>query len=151
VQTGQAPAARSVARRLLLLAVFAGLVLMHTLGHAVHEGHPLPPASSSQMAFAGLPGTHSAHGRMAHVTEPVRPALATVREDGSADEMLDPLAVCLAILLGAAIALLAMRPSRLGELTRPGAEGRSFHRALPWRRGPPVTGLSLTRIAVLRM
>jgi hypothetical protein len=155
VQTTQAWAVGAVPRRLLLFTVLAGLVLMHTLGHTVHEGHiPAPPSSSSSGTIsAGLADAHPAHAEQipipALTPEPAPGPAMT--DDGAGTNALDPLALCLAVLIAAAALLLAVRSSRPAEVSgvRDGGR-RSRRRVNPRPCRHALAGLCLARSAVLR-
>jgi hypothetical protein len=131
-----------IPRLLLLVSVALGLVLMHMLGH---ESHEMPARGSvSHAAHMGVADGHS----MA-----VSPAAASSlpAADGHDPGLTDPMAICLAVLLTAAVLAI---PQLIAVISAAGS-ARS-HRALargllPGAREPPLLGLCLTRTTVLRI
>ncbi|GAB7185851.1 hypothetical protein ATKI12_5682 [Kitasatospora sp. Ki12] len=134
------PAVPWVLRPLLLAALLLGVLTMHTLGHPVagHGGHHR--GDDRVTAAQQLPEHHTM------AAEPV-PASAT--DPASADGM-DPMAVCLAVLVGWALALLVA-----GHLLRRSGDAAAEVRARLLRAvralPPPGGGRTLlTRLSVLR-
>ncbi|MFE6052926.1 hypothetical protein ACFQ6N_19390 [Kitasatospora sp. NPDC056446] len=159
------PSVPWVPRLLLLVALLFGVVTMHTLGHPVgghgdshgsgHEG-----SSSRVVAVQPPPGHHGMPAGQVRA-EPVRAASAgpTFADLTSVDPVsavpvsadgMDPMAVCLAVLVGWTLLLLVAGPllRRSGDAA---AEVRArllrAVRALP----PPGGGrILLNRLSVLR-
>lgn len=134
----------SVARLLVLVGLLLGLFAMHALGHCGTAGHKDGPGSGSSSAstdvgaaHAGEFPVHSSHGRT-----------VTTEHDGQAGGGVAMVGLCMAVLAGALLGLLALlRPTRAVLFLRPRALLVS---ALPVRatrdRDPPC----LFELSVLR-
>ena len=141
---GPVGAAGLIPRLLLLVSVALGLVLMHTLGHAGHESHPSASGSVSHAVHMGAADGHS----MA-VSSAAASSLPSV--DGHGPGLTDPMTICLAVLLAAAVLAI---PHLTAVISAAGSarSRRAFTRGLlPGVRGPPLLGLCLTRTTVLRI
>ncbi|MFI9157760.1 DUF6153 family protein [Kitasatospora aureofaciens] len=126
----------SPARLVILAALLFGIVAMHTLGHPGrgHGGHGPQLTAGQPMA-----GHHAVAAGSAHATA-----------DPVAAEGMDPMAVCLAVLVGWTLVLLVVGPllRRSGDAA---AELRArLLRAV--RAQPPPGGgrILLGRLSVLR-
>ncbi|SOB85310.1 hypothetical protein [Streptomyces sp. 1331.2] len=143
-------------RLLLLAALLLGIVTMHTLGHPT-GGH-----GGREVAARQLPGHHAGGVPMAGAAEAESPAAlaeaaatfaeaaATVAEP-AADEGMDPMTVCLAVLAGWTLVLLAAA----GPLLRRSGDAAADVRARLLRavraQPPPGGGrILLNRLSVLR-
>ncbi|WP_330330122.1 DUF6153 family protein [Streptomyces sp. NBC_00536] len=141
------PRAARWSRVLLLAALLLGIVTMHTLGHPDDSpaGQDAPAAHSVAHGTGGAHGMPPAHGT------PVPPAAGktAVRGPAGGRMAMDPMSVCLAVLL-AGISLLSVLA--LARTAAPAAARRTV-RGDRARGGPdPPTGRELlTRMAVLRV
>ncbi|RKT19105.1 hypothetical protein BX285_3556 [Streptomyces sp. 1114.5] len=150
-------------RLLLLAALLLGIVTMHTLGHPT-GGH-----GGREVAARQLPGHHAAGVPMTGAAEAESPAAlaeaaatfaeaaATFAEpaaavaEPAADEGMDPMTVCLAVLAGWTLVLLAAA----GPLLRRSGDAAADVRARLLRavraQPPPGGGrILLNRLSVLR-
>jgi hypothetical protein len=141
---GPVGAAGLIPRLLLLVSVALGLVLMHTLGHAGHASHPSTSGSAAHAVHMGAAAGHSLA---------VSPAAASslTAVDGHDPGLTDPMTICLAVLLTAAVLAI---PQLIAVISAAGSA--HSHRALPrgllpGAREPPLLGLCLTRTTVLRI
>lgn len=140
-----APGPRAVTRALAVLAVLLGLLAMHGLAsthHAAASAAPHAPATSPE-------DDATAHHHAAVEPEAAQDAVALLDSPGAAcDETCPDLAtLCLAVLAGAALAMLLARRRSSPELAAP-ARPRGPVRAPPGRhaRGPdPVRELCVSR------
>ncbi|GAA0793374.1 DUF6153 family protein [Spirilliplanes yamanashiensis] len=139
--------ARAAFRLVLLLAVTFGVFGMHTVGH-VGTAHAAMPQGSHSV---DVPPTEIP--AMAMPVEPVLSAAGSVSAGGGS-LMLDPTAICLAVL--SAVGVLALmrlaRRRRAGRVLPGRAAGRSqagstSERAPPGRR----VGLVVAQLSVLRV
>jgi len=142
---------------LLFAALLFGIVTMHTLGHP--SGHGLahgPDAGTGQMSYGvhladggDAPSAHEAGG----MADPGTLMTSTTAMTSGMPPMssMDPLSVCLAVLLGG-FTLLLLLATALGRpgpaAARPAALSRLL-RAL-WPVPPPPRTL-LSRLSVLRI
>src|SRR5215212_7141487 len=141
---GPVGAAGLIPQLLLLVSVALGLVLMHTLGHAGHESHP---SASRSVAHAVHMGAADGHSMV--VSSAAASSLTAV--DGHAPGLTDPMTICLAVLLTAAVLAI---PHLIAVISAAGSAGshRALARGLLFGvRGPPLLGLYLTRTMVLRI
>ncbi|MFI0449667.1 hypothetical protein [Actinomadura sp. 6N118] len=137
-------AAEATFRWLLLMAVFVGLTLMHTLGHTTHREHVPTPSAVVVSPIAGTVAEHAAHGPAAF--SPTTPVMMTGDRNAG---MLDPLPVCLALVT--AVMLLLLAGSRWCALSLTERRQSVLHLARSSSRSPPLFGVHLTRTAILRM
>jgi hypothetical protein len=133
--------------------VLLGIVAMHTLGHMVdhdrgavatshgrtmavhHVNAPTPAAQETSSSATHSPAAHGASQASAPGTGMVS----------------DPSVVCLAVLVAAGL-FIALRRSAWRLHSSPHDQpSRMQPASLPGPRGPPGLGLSLTRVAVLRI
>ncbi|MDI3424211.1 hypothetical protein [Streptomyces luteolus] len=147
-------------RLLLLAALLLGIVTMHTLGHPAGEQHGgMTPTASTAAApghstaghgtgvDGGPPGQAAAPE---HAAGPGHGATTAADQHAPAGHGMDPMAVCLAVLLaGVALALLAAAPLRPGTRPEPTApRGPPTPRRHP---APPPPRALLSRLCLLRI
>jgi hypothetical protein len=139
----------AVGRLLLVVALAVGVASMHTLGHPHGRGHGAAAPPSCAMS-PEPPGTAPMASASDHA---VTAAAATGRTALHCREVSpDPLAVCLAILLGfALVALIAALAvgcrSRVSSVSDPRTAVALAGRGPPW---PVLVGLRLADLSVLR-
>ncbi|WP_250304451.1 hypothetical protein [Streptomyces sp. A 4/2] len=152
---------------LLFAALLFGIVMMHTVGHPAQAGAPM---TGTVMAGAGMPEVRADGARMPEVRMPeAHPAAAPAMAPAAAhpptapvphaapvrahrqhtehaphQPLMDPMSVCLAVLVAWAAALLLRHPAG-----RPAAVAATpLLRAL-WPNPPPLAP-PLGRLSVLR-
>lgn len=128
----------ALARWALLLALTAGLVLMHHVpgGH----GHHSPPPSAT-VPTAGGTGQHQPAPEISSTADTEHPGPVQLH---------DLLHLCLAIIAGAALLLLDRHRNRI-PLTGPGPAHFSPPRPRDRRRRPPPMRRRLAELCVLRL
>ncbi|MFT2019214.1 hypothetical protein ACMA1D_25725 [Streptomyces sp. 796.1] len=163
------------ARLLLLSALLFGIVTMHTIGHPAEHGSAGGPGAASEPGVtaahravdasgeptAGAPGATAHHATAARpepgdtLTRPAHPAPPRLGAQ-VADQIaapghggMDPLSVCLAVLVAWTVVLVlsaaARRRTGAAAVRCLGAPGR------PRRRGPPPLATAAARLPVLRI
>jgi hypothetical protein len=139
----------TVVRLLMVAALAVGVASMHTLGHSSGGGHggaAHPPCAMSSAPPGAVPMAYASDHAVAAVATTGRTALHC------RDVNLDPLAVCLAILLG--FALVALIAALAGGCRRWVSSAGDPRAAVALaRRGPPrpvPIGLRLADLSVLR-
>ncbi|MBE9375960.1 hypothetical protein IQ251_16030 [Saccharopolyspora sp. HNM0983] len=140
-----APAGRGMlARWLLLLALSAGMVLMHHVpgGHGEHHS----PAAAASTEHGAAPPAHAA-------PDPAAPAHAAADQTGGEPgpvQLDDLLHLCLAIIAGAALLLLDLRRNRGPLHGLPTIRTPRVH-PVSRRRPPPPVRRRLAELCVLRL
>ncbi|KNB52835.1 DUF6153 family protein [Streptomyces caatingaensis] len=128
-------------RLLLFAALLLGIVTMHTLGHP--SGHDAPPPAVQTVHTEHA--VHTPHPPQAHHPDTAPP--------DHRRPALDPLSVCLAVLLGAGWTLVlpaALRRWRRGPAGAAARARARFAYAL-WPIPPPPRHKVLARLSVLRV
>ncbi|MEU5991898.1 DUF6153 family protein [Spirillospora sp. NPDC047418] len=144
---------RAFAWTLLLGAVLLGIVAMHTLGHMVdHDRGAVATSHGRTMAVhhvnSPTPAAQETSPGAMHSSAFHDVAQATAPGAGMVS---DPSVVCLAVLVAAGL-FIALRRSAWRLQSSPHDQPSRLRPAcLPDPRGPPGLGLSLTRLAVLRI
>lgn len=144
---------RALAWTVLLGAVLLGIVAMHTLGHMVaHDRGAAATSHGRSMAVHYLPSPTPAaqetSSEAMHSSAVHGAAQASAPGTGM---VLDPSVICLAVLIAAGLAIALRRSARRLRSSRHDQPCRMRPASLPNPRGPPGFGLSITRVAVLRI
>lgn len=142
-------------RLLLFAALLFGIVTMHTLGHPTGGHGSMTPAVRMDAAHGG-PGQVMGAGQLSgdhgeHVAAPLDPvggpAVGGHEQPGHG---LDPMAVCLAVLL-AAVTLALVAAALLRPGVRPAPAAPRAPPRLRYRPAPPPPRTLLSRLSVLRV
>ncbi|WP_343239774.1 hypothetical protein [Streptomyces sp. SID9913] len=132
-----------VVRLALLSAVLFGVVTMHSFGHPTQQTPSHSSASSAEPA-SDIPAGH-----VAHATSNTAVGMPTAG-DPTPGMVLDPLSVCLAVLVVWTAALLTAACLSRRATDRLGAARTRLLRAL-WPVPPPGGRILLARLSVLRL
>ncbi|WP_078592123.1 hypothetical protein [Streptomyces megasporus] len=143
MRTGRQGLVAWAVRLALLSAVLFGVVTMHSFGHPTEHSPPSDFASSAGQALDAH-ADHAAH--LSPGTSDDLPAAG----GPAAGWTLDPLSVCLAVLVAWAAALLTAECRARRATDRLGAVRTRLLRAL-WPVPPPGGRILLARLSVLRL
>ena len=128
-------------RLLLLLFVLAGIACMHTIGHPVDVGHEALGSTTATMTA----------GMAAVAPEAAAPPMAQHADEHDQRMVMNPLNVCVAVLVGGILLLLGVLVCRL---RRPGpAQHHIMTLSGRTGRGPPGLvpfGLTIADLSVQR-
>lgn len=137
---GPLPSSAFRPRLLLLLLVLAGIAAMHTIGHPVDAGHSAmvhSEVTSHRGTSVADSGDHSAGSLKA--------------DDHDHGVVMNPMNVCVAVLVGGIVLLLGAATFWLRRSGAPEDHSTPVHRRVG--RGPPefvLFGLAIANLSVLR-
>lgn len=138
---------------LLLGAVLLGIVAMHTLGHMVNHDHgAVAPSYGRTMTVHHVnPSTLAAQETSPSAMHSPAVHGASQASSPGTGMISDPSVVCLAVLVAAGLFIALRRLAWRLHSSPHDQPSRRQPATLPGPRGPPGLGLSLTRVAVLRI